>query len=119
MKLILTSVFFLLLSSFSHARQYTQCSNDEFYSVINLPSEMNGTFFITLGAETDMHWLYDIELSHVVGLQNVYKFINTSAKGEITVPANIFGRSDNALIIPATINGAHYELSCFTRHYEY
>lgn len=111
-------ILLLLISMPTYARQYTQCSHNEFYSVINLPTELDGTFFITLGTETDMHWLYDIELSHIEGNNNVYKLINTSAKGEISVPSNIFGRSANALIIPAVINGSRYQLSCFTRYYQ-
>jgi hypothetical protein len=111
-------ILLLLISTPAFARQYTQCSHDEFYSVINLPTKLDGTFFITLGAETDRHWLYDIEFSHVEGSHNVYKFINTREKGEVFVPSDIFGRSANALIIPAVINGARYQLSCFTRYYQ-
>ncbi len=118
MKKISVLFFILFFSTTSFARQYTQCSTDEFYSVINLTTELDGTFFITLGTETDMHWLYDIEFSHSEGANNIYRFINTSTKGELVVPSNIFGRSDNSLKIPATINGSHYQMSCFTRYYQ-
>lgn len=118
MKRIVVLVCALFVSTTCFARQYTQCSHEEFYSVLNLTTELDGTFFITLGTETDSHWLYDIEFSHVEGSNNIYRFINTTTKGELVVPSNIFGRSDNALVIPAKIDGNTYELNCFTRFYQ-
>jgi hypothetical protein len=113
-------IFIVLLSLLSFnalARQYTQCSHPEFYSVVNLPTQEAGTLFITQGVETDNRWLTEIRLTHADQTHNFYEFINSDIEGSVRVPNDIFGQYRNGLTVTIEISGQIYNTSCFTSYY--
>ncbi|MBY0515588.1 MAG: hypothetical protein K2P81_01680 [Bacteriovoracaceae bacterium] len=117
MKLILFIA--LSLTSFSvFARQYTQCSSDGLYSVVNLPSEVKGTLFLTAGAETDDRMLADIELMDTEEGQHIYKVLNAPFEGLVFFPSNALGKNLNNINVILKADSVTYDFSCFTRIYE-
>lgn len=119
MKMIILAMT-LLLSATGFARQYTQCSDStsELYSVINLPTLEKGTLFVTLGAETDTHKLYDIVKTEEKADGIHYKLIGgIDDNFDLIFPKNVFGTNSDGIVVNFH-NGSHlHKFSCFTRVY--
>lgn len=115
-------LFVLLMSTSlsSFARQYTQCSDVEkdLYAVINLPSYEKGTLFLTLGAETDVRFLYDIEVKKYIANKGYYQFTTASGTtGLLVIPSHLLGLNSDSVNIEIHEDGIVHLMSCFTRVY--
>lgn len=111
----------LFLSVFAQARQYTQCSleNDEgLYAVVNLASREHGTLFLTPGVETDVRMLAKIAYRGEEGDNYVFEVIDAPFRGELLIPANIYGSMSNNVRITLYQGSLPYVFSCFARYYE-
>ncbi len=108
----------MLFSSTALARQYTQCSSDGLYSVVNLPTLEAGTLFLTQGAETDNHALMDLVLKQTEKAALVYSVVNGPFKGELHFPQDVFGKNEDNVNVTLFADGVTYDFSCFSRVYE-
>lgn len=106
------------------ARQYTQCSrvtsygDTDLHGVINLPQLEKGTLFLTLGAETDISSLYNIELVLSSDPKNNF-YQTTNSQYPITVifPKSAYNKPSNDLEITIREGSSEYTMSCFSRIY--
>ena len=110
----------LLVSVSGMARQYTQCSDldKEFYSVVNLPTLEKGTLFVTLGAETDAHQLYHIEMIGEKEDGIHYKLVDAVNESLLIFPKGVFGTNNDNIRVDVYESGVHHRFSCFTRVYQ-
>lgn len=113
-------IFGLLVSVSTMARQYTQCSDldKQLYSVVNLPTLENGTLFVTLGAETDVHQLYHIEKIEEKEDGIHYKLVDAVNESLLIFPKGVFGTNNDSIRVDVFESGVHHRFSCFTRVYE-
>lgn len=109
----------LLISTTSFARQYTQCSDldKDFYSVVNLPTLEKGTFFVTLGAETDYNQLYHIEKIEEKADGIYYKLVDAENESILVFPKDVFGTNNDDIRVTVYESGIEHRFSCFTRVY--
>jgi hypothetical protein len=119
MKLLLLS--FLLTTSL-WARQYIQCADADgssLVSVVNLPSQDAGSFFISSGMENDENerLLCPIAFKNFENNQVVYSF-SGNCEGEISFHQDLLGKVTNYLPLHVSLNGIMANMICFSRIYQ-
>lgn len=115
------NIFVLLLVTYSlsaFARQYTQCSSEGLYSVVNLPTQTKGTLFLTPGAETDDRLLAQLEFNREENGHHVYTVLNAPFAGELFFPTAALNKNSNDVNVTLIAAGVTYDFSCFSRIYQ-
>lgn len=113
----------VMLSSEAFARQYIQCSylgDSTDVAVVNLQTENEGTLFLSSGMQNpeDERILFDIAFDKIENNNHVFKLVNGSTEGQVTVPSSMIGQSANSLEVNVTLIGyGMMEYSCFSRIY--
>lgn len=115
-------LFSLLLTPSIWARQYIQCADSQgssLVSVVNLPTQEAGTFFISSGMENDEseRLLCPISFKHFESNQVVYS-LSEKCEGEISFDQDLLGIVTNYLPLSISLNGIMANMICFSRIYQ-
>lgn len=113
----------LTLSTSAFARQYIQCSSTDNsttdVAVVNLTTTQGGTLFISSGMQNpeDERTLVKLAFDKIVGPNHVYKIIESSVEGFVTVPTNVLGKYSNFLQVDLQFGPYFVKYSCFSAIY--
>ena len=113
----------LITAQSASARQYSQCSrmtasgDSDLFGVVNLPQLEKGTLFLTLGTETDVHSLYNIELTSSDSKNNYYQTTDSEYPINVIFPQNAYNKPSNNLEIIIQEGSSEYTFTCFSRIY--